>query len=159
MSLMISPESALGKELATWNRPKNQRDEDGRPGMRAVGYEEFPRMLYRARKLPSGAVRCIEPAPNPLSYPDQATYQRDLAVVEQFNRGCSTIVSSAAEYERALSDGWRDSPAEALNHHEALEREIATAAAEAAAAAEKMTAKAQRERKGREAQTDGHLTE
>lgn len=47
MSVIITPESDLGKELAKWNvrRPP----------------QEFPKMLYKAIKRPNGQYACADP--------------------------------------------------------------------------------------------------
>jgi len=160
MGLNISPESPLGRELDRWNRTTNQYDDKGTPGMRAPRYEEFPRMVYRAQRLPSGAVRCMEPSLDPRVYADPKVYERDLATLDQFNRGCWRIVRSTAEYEQAKSEGWRDSPADALAYDEALQQDIARAAAERAYADQRMSAKAQAEMAAAEANAEGqHLPE
>ena len=54
MPIIVTPDSDLGKEQARWNRPRNQTDEFGVPGMNAVGYEPYPCMVYKAATLPNG---------------------------------------------------------------------------------------------------------
>lgn len=144
MGIVLNPESAYAKELARWNTPRNQfvKNPDGTSsdvrGMGAIGIEPFPRMVYKAHKRENGKVMCGD---NPMMYRDE----RLQLEAEAFSRSCQLIVRSEGEYARALSDGWRDTPNAALEHYEALEHEIFTAAAEAAHAASRMSEKARAE--------------
>jgi hypothetical protein len=133
MGLVINPESEYAKELARWNTPKR----DG--GFGPDGYEPYPRMVYQAIAR-NGKAEVGDPAD------------------EQFSARCQLIVRSEAEYDRARAQGWRATPTEALAHAEALQIAIATAAAEASFAAQRMTPKAQAERAALEAKTDKHVT-
>lgn len=69
------------------------------------------------------------------------------------------IVASAGEQREAEADRWVESPSGATEQVETVQQEISQAAAEANAAATKMSWKAQRERKAREDATDKHLPE
>ncbi len=133
MGLVINPDSEYAKELAKWNTPKR----DG--GFGPDGYEPYPRMIYRAIARQGKA---------------EVGDVRD----EQFSAACQLIVRSPAEFDRAIADGWRATPTEALAHADALQVAMATAAAEAAFAAQRMTPKAQAERAKLEAATDKHVT-
>lgn len=168
MAILISPESPYGQELAKWNRPRNQSvagpNGEAVPGMRAPGFEMYPRMVYRTQLTHNNQTRSLMPTPDPRNYGNgeeqRLALERDGLMVDDHNRRCCLKVHNDAEYERAVSDGWRDSPADAVEHAEGLAQDIARAAAESAAGAEKMSAKAQRERKAREADQSGqHLTE
>lgn len=55
MSLFIAPDSPEGKERSRWDRPRNTTV-DGIPGMRCVGFEEYPKALYRAGRPNMGNV-------------------------------------------------------------------------------------------------------
>lgn len=53
MAIWIAPDSAEGVERAMWDRPANQTARDrltGKdiPGKNRVGYQEYPKVLYRA---------------------------------------------------------------------------------------------------------------
>jgi hypothetical protein len=138
MGLVITPESELGKEIAKWNAPKRLG------GMNCNGFEPFPQMVYRAVKLESGKVVCMDADPRTGEYfPGQ-----------QFR-----IVESAEQLGVAKGQGWCDTPAAAKVAFEREEQAAAQAAAEANHAALRMTPKAQAERTRRDASTDKHVTE
>lgn len=149
MPVEWSSESFKVKEETKWNRPKR----DG--GMNADGFERFPQMLYKAQQNPlSGKYEvCLR----------QDVISADKTVVilnaEQFNTSCQLIVGNEREYDRARSDGWRDSQAEAMAYHESLEQDIARAAAERAYADRNMGEKAKAEAAAAESKTAKHLPE
>lgn len=135
MGIVRTGESEYDKELRKWDLPKREG------GMNANGMEPYPVMLYKAVERENGKVVCGDP------------------LDEQFTARCQTIVFSPSEEQRAREQGWRESPKAALAHHEAIQQEIAQAAAEAAHAAQRMSEKARTERKGREDATHRHVTE
>ena len=108
MSLIITPESPMGIELARWNVP--------------YVYRPLPRMVYKARQLPGGKWSVAEA--------DDRLFGNQPGAAEQFSTGCQRIVRSEEEHDRARADGWRDTPKEALDFQEGLETDIANAAAE-----------------------------
>ncbi len=125
-------------ETKRWDTPKSQG------GMKPDGYEPWPVMLYRCRRLSNGNVVCLEEDPVSL----------------QPYTGTTLIVGDERERDRALAQGWRQTPPEAYAYLDRWEQEVATAAAEANAAALRMSEKAQTERKAREkAAAPHHVTE
>lgn len=145
MGIVRNSESEHEKELAQWNTPRNQRTSDGRPGLGAIGFEKYPQMLYKAFRDDTGKAKCMESPPLMHMYLDMPTYMRAESVAKAFTDQCQLTVRSDAEYERARSDGWRDTAGEALEHFEALQREIADAAAEEQFRVRRMSDKAQHE--------------
>ncbi len=133
MAVVINPESVYAKELEKWNTPKREG------GHGPNGFEPYPAMMYLAREKNGKAV---------IGDPQD----------EQFSATCQRKVGDVEEREKARREGWRDNPKEALDHYEALQVAIATAAAEAAYAAKRMTPKAQAERAKLDAATDKHIT-
>ena len=133
MGIQINPESEYAKELARWNTPKR----DG--GFGPDGFEPYPRMVYRTVEIHGKAV---------VGDPTDETV----------DKRCQLIVRSEGEFDRAVADGWRATPTEALAHAEAVQIAISTAAAEAAFAAQGMTKRAQAERAALEATTHKHVT-
>ena len=93
-------------------------------------YEPFPKMLYRG-VLRSDGVHDFE----------------------------TTIVENERHMSEMVNKGWVQSPADAKAVVDAQESMIAEAAAENAAAAQKMSAKARKELAMREAATHRHITE
>ncbi len=110
MPMMIPVETAWGRELARWNTPRNRYVEDsqGEPlrdelgylikGMGAVGFEPYPRMLYKAQKNAYGKVLCRDVMPLPEAYPDERSYAAACLGVEAFNRRCEFTVHTEDEY-------------------------------------------------------------
>jgi hypothetical protein len=150
MGVVISEDSELGKELKKWNKEYR--------------YEPYPAMLYKAQPsfASNGKVLVIETAPSRYKFAagpegDNAYAAAELAVLS-FNSSNQLIVRSDSELDAARNDGWRESPTAAMEFHEGLQRDISTAAAEAAHAATRMSGKAQAERKALDAATDKHVT-
>lgn len=144
-----SEDSFKRKEERKWNTPKSQG------GMRCDGYEEFPRMLYKARE-------------NPLSGKFDVLLTRDivsadrttvLLSAEQFNAACQQTVNDQIEYNRAHADGWRDSPREAMEYHEGVETQNMVNAAVRAHDDRNMSDKAKAEAAKVEASTPGQVPE
>jgi len=107
MGLIITAESELGKELAKWNAP--------RP------HPPHPKMLYMARQLPTGRYSVGES--------HDGIFGGHPGSAEAFSRTCQRIVQDEHEERVAKGEGWRETMAEALAHHEELERFVAEAAA------------------------------
>lgn len=159
MSILISHESELGRELAKWeqHRTKYVGDEQS-PGNPYV-YRPYPRMLYRAEKRSDGRHVCIEQAPHPYSFERMDQYAQAQLAMEAWNRSHTRTVQSEDEERRAKNEGWRNSPDEALSTLEAREQAIGLAAAEAAAKAQRMSELARREFAEAEQATHEHVTD
>lgn len=161
MGIVRTGESEYDKELARWNTPRN-KEVSGQPGVMgfgAVGYEEYPKMLYKAFPDDTGKVKCGEPPPQMYLYADMPSYQRAEAVAAAFTRRCQTTVKSAGEEDRAYADGWRPTQADALAYYEGLQQDIAQAAAEADFRAKRMTPAAQAELEAAHASTSDHVVD
>lgn len=143
-SPQYGPNTHYAKELRTWNTLKSQG------GKRPDGFEEYPKMLYRASQRvnpasgePFGPFICIDP--------------RD----DTFSAHNWKEVKNRSEEEAALVDGqgWRHSPKEALEFQKQLGDQIAFAAAERHAADRKLSEPARREAEIADATTADHLPE
>lgn len=98
--------SPYGQEMRKWDTPKRNG------GYNANGYEEFPQMLYKARRRDGqGPIVCVDP--------------KD----EAFSGSNQTTVQNEEELQRALSQGWRKSPQEAMEYADRFDAEMARAAA------------------------------
>lgn len=129
MSLLIAPDSAEGKERARWDRPKNQRDEEGQFGMNRVGMEVYPRVLYRAGRPTHGNV-----------------------MITGFHS-----VHSDDQERVARGQGWSLTQEDAIAAVHAQDTEHATLAAERAYHEPQMSAGAQREAQAVDEQTVFHV--
>lgn len=131
-----APESHYAKEMAKWNKPRSQG------GMRPDGFEPFPKMLYRARRPDSGGpILCVDPRN------------------EQWSTANQHTVGNEAELERAMREGWRKSPQEAIAYAQGLEDDIANAAAHRAYEDRNMGEKAKAEAQAADEATAEHLPE
>jgi len=137
MAMVITPESAMGQELAKWNKP--------------YVFEAFPMMLYKTQLRPDGI-------PSVGEYLD-GIFGGALGSAEAFTKRCQRIVKSEQELSAALEQGWRKTQAEALEHHESKERILSTAAAHRAYEDSKMSEAAQAEAKAVEQETEHHVAE
>jgi len=171
MSIHIPVESAHGRELAQWNTPRNRfivdsngdeiLDASGQriPGKGAIGIERFPLMVYKAQKNALGKVLCLDVQPLAECYPTERAFDLACLAVETFNRRCYLIVNDEHELQHALKAGWSETAQGALDKHEALEQDIANAAAEANWAAKRLSPRAQAELAAAGAETHQHVTD
>ena len=149
MPMEWSPESQFVKIQRLWNTPKRQG------GMNRDGYEEYPRMLYKAQL-------------NPISNRMEVNLTRDvmsadrkdvLLSAENFNNSCQMTVNSDAEVEKYARDGWRKSQAEAMQFVRDLEAFVAEAAANRNYTDRNASDAAKREIAAAEASTHKNLAE
>ena len=136
MGVIIAPESELGLELSKWERHSSYQ------------HKSFPKMIYKAFPRENGKVMCGDPG---VAVGDPEA--------DAFTRRCQLTVQNDAELERAQAAGWRQTPVGAIAYYEGLQRDIATAAAEANFHAQHMTPKAQAERSARDKATHKQVPE
>ena len=157
--LVINPHSALGKELRKWEQHRTELVPRGtNPGNPYV-YRPYPKMLYRAQRLPNGQAGCLAQAPNPYAFERGEAFERAVLMVESFNRSCTRIVSDESQERIAIGQGWALDPQAAMAVYEQEQQAIGNAAAEAAYAAQGMTSKARDELKAADASTHQHVTD
>jgi len=123
----VSAESKLGKELAKWERPFDYRPENN----------QFPKMLYRAQHRPDGRRSVGEVL--------DSLFGGAPGAAENWSRRCQLTVQNDAEMKKALENGWREHPNEALAYLEARDNEKSNLTAERHYADARMSEKAQRE--------------
>lgn len=170
MGVVISKSSELGKELERWNTPRNRPivDENGEPmrdlngvlimGMGAVGFEPYPKMLFKARINPqTGKPSVGEVPPHPAHFTEASDLERATLFVESFNRSCQMIVRSEPEERMHKGQGWCVTQTEALEQFEKEQQYFAQIAAEEAYKAKRMSEGAQAERAEAEAATHRHV--
>lgn len=110
------------KEMERWNTPRSQG------GMRPNGFEEFPVMLYKPRRPPSGGPYIVI---NPLD--------------ESWSMANCQTAKNEEERQRLLRQGFRQSPQEAIEEANRAEDAVAKAAAHRAHEDRNMSELAQRE--------------
>lgn len=123
----VSAESQMGKELLKWERKPDWTPEKN----------PFPKMLYRAQHRPDGRRSVGEVLDSVCGgYPGAA---------EQWTRRCQLTVNNETELQRALENGWRVHPKEALDHLESVDNTASNVTAERHASDLRMSEVAQRE--------------
>ena len=122
----VSGESALGKELATWEQPNYRPSE-----------HPFPKMLYRAQHRPDGR-RSVGEVLDSVCGGAEGSAQ-------QWSRQCQLTVNDESEMVRAFESGWRKTPQEALDYLEAQDNSKSNLTAERHASDARMSELAQRE--------------
>jgi hypothetical protein len=135
----VSRESELGKELAKWERKPDWRPENN----------PYPRMLYRAEHRPDGRRSVGEVL--------DSLFGGAPGAAEQWSRRCQLTVHSEAEQARAMEQGWRTHPREALEYLEARDKAVEVATAERHYADARMSELAQREAKAIDQSTLKHV--
>ena len=157
--LVINPHSALGKELRKWEQHRTELVPRGtNPGNPYV-YREYPKMLYRAQRLPNGQSGCLAQHPDPYQFERADQFERAVLMVESFNRSCTRVVADESQERIAIGQGWALDPKAAMAVYEQEQQAIGNAAAEAAYAAQGMTSKAREELKAADASTHQHVTD
>lgn len=137
MAMVITPESAMGQELAKWNRPYT--------------FQPFPMMLYKAQDRPDGI-------PSVGEYLD-SVFGGVLGAAEAFTNRCQKIVQNEQELAAALEMGWRKTQKEAMALREAKDCARSTAAAHRAYEDRNMSEAAQAEARAVEQSTEHHVAE
>ena len=137
MSVVITSESELGKEMAKWNKPYH--------------FEPFPQMLYKAKRRPDGVPAVVETNDEPFGgHPGAA---------ESFTTSCQTTVGDETEMTRAIEMGYRHTPQEALDSFNEREKFLSTAAAHRSHEDRNMGEKARAEAKAADDATAEHVVE
>tara|TARA_R110000868_G_scaffold311367_3_gene572418 strand:- start:443 stop:1021 length:579 start_codon:yes stop_codon:yes gene_type:complete len=111
----------MGKELLKFEQP----------GYNPANHP-FPTTMFKAFKREDGVVKCMDSAPSPYGWINDDQYNREMSRVDAFNRQCQRVVEDENASKAAMSEGWRNSPADALAAHEQLERWIGDEAAKRA---------------------------
>ena len=134
MAIIHNPDSEHSRETERWDMPQNQKNRDGKWGFGPIGYEDFPKMMYRAQPNANGKIMCGDPL---AAIGD--------AIGEAFSRSCQTIVQNQEESERMIKRGWYDTPDLALSGYERDQKSLADIAAMRHFSDQKMSALAQAE--------------
>jgi hypothetical protein len=86
-------------------------------------------MVYKAAKWMGKIASHAVPGPS-WEFRDMEEYRRAEDSAAQFTRSCQRIVDNEQELQKAYEEGYRSDPIEAVQHLEAKEKLVSTAAAE-----------------------------
>lgn len=142
-------ESMHRKILKQFNTPKSQG------GFRCDGFEEFPKMLYRAQRHPLGGKFYVALEKDEMSLDGNKV----IVDAQAFNRTCQMIVETPEMEERAIKGGWRKSMGEAMQYVQDEELRLATEAAHRNYDDRNMGAKAKAQAEEIELKIHGHVAE
>jgi hypothetical protein len=156
--IVWNPASTYVKEMRRWEQFPSEYTVKSKPGNPYV-YRAYPKMLYKAQRMPNGQYTCLSAAPDPYLYQGHDDYNRACLMVETFNRSCTRIVTDESAERIAIGQGWAEDPSKAMAQYEAEQQAIGNAAAEAAFSARRMTEKAREEYAEAEQQTHEHVTD
>lgn len=135
MAIAMSAEEK--KETEKWNK--------------AYSYEEYPRLLYRARKRPDGKVSVAES--------DDKVFGGNPGAAELWTNGCHKEVKNEDEHLKAKGQGWCDDQKSALEHFEKQEQAVAEVAAQRAYEDRNLGEKAKEEAKAVDDAAFEHVAE
>lgn len=125
--IAVIPGSNLQKEMAKFEQFHSKWTDGSGPG-NPYRYRPFPKMLFRAERR-GGPIECMAPPPDRYEYRDDRAFQHAEEAARRFTEKCQRIVKDEREYTRAMEEGWRESPQEAIafcNEREnAISREVA----------------------------------
>lgn len=121
------PGSNYIKEVAKFEQFPCSNTVGASPG-NVYKYRPFPRMLYRAEHW-NGKAACMAAPPDSMDFRDAREYERAEEGAKRFTERCQRVVNDESEQGRAMEDGWREGPAEAVEHllNRDAERSTATA--------------------------------
>lgn len=161
MSILYNPNSEFAKEMAKWEQFPSEWTAGGlKPGNPYV-FRAYPKMLYCARRTPSGQWAVALGPPSRFGFHDENEWDRACQEAQRFTESCQKTVANEAEHKKALEsgEGWRDDPKAAMEFREALEKAVGDAAAERNWRDRNMGEKAKAESAAAEAEHFGHLPE
>lgn len=108
------PGTPYDLEMRKWNKPYR--------------YQPFPKMVYKADRF-QGTLMCGNPDPKPYEYQDERSYKLGLEAARAFTDRCQFTVNNEYELNRALEQGWREHPSEALAFANERENKFSTSVA------------------------------
>lgn len=155
---LVNPESPHTKEMVKWEQFPSRWTQGAAPG-NPWKFRAYPAMLYQARQLPNGKWAVADTPPQFFGFRDAQEWDRACQQTARFNESCQRTVQNEAEHARAREEGWRDTPQEAMEFREKLDKMIGDAAAERNARDRNMSEKALAESARAEAEHFGHLPE
>lgn len=159
MAVLLNPESPFVKEMAKWEQfPSEYTIGGNRPG-NPYTFRPYPRMMFMARQTPSGKWDTALQPPAQFGFRDVNEWDRACMEAQKFTESCQRVVNDETEHKRAKDEGWRDTPTDALDFRNALEKAVGDAAAERNFRDRNMSEKAKEEVAQVEAETFGHLAE
>lgn len=157
-TILINPGSELAREEAKHEQHHTVKTLGGLTPGNPYVYRPYPAMLYKAEQIPTNGKWATSMAPPPnFGFNTSEDWDRACQQAAHFTRGCQLIVNDATEHKRMREEGWRDTPQEAMEFLEKLEKAVGDAAAERNWQDRNMGEKAREESDQIQADTFGHV--
>ena len=124
--IIKTPGSKLALEMEKFEQfPSAWGTNPGNP----YRYREFPKMVFKAQKI-NGKPFVMMPDPQRFDYRSRDEFKAAHEQKQRFDSECQRIVKDEREHSRALEDGWRDSPDDAIAFVNDRDDQISRATAE-----------------------------
>ena len=123
--IVVVEGSNYANEMAKFEQFPSRYGQAGNPYVK----REFPKMVYRAQVW-KGKIACGAQAADPNVFPNPNDFHREEELARRFTESCQMTVNDERELQRAMENGYREGPAEAVAYLEARQRDQGKAAAE-----------------------------
>jgi hypothetical protein len=110
--IVVTPGSAHQVYMARFEQLPHSKWAFGNPGNPYV-FRRWPAMMYHAERY-LGQIKCMEGEPQRYEFQHDQNYLQAVEGAKHFTAKCIRIVNSQEEWARAMEEGWRDGPAEAI---------------------------------------------
>jgi len=125
--IVVTPGSAHQKEMAKFEQFPHSKWAFGNPG-NPYTFRRWPAMMFHAERR-NGQIKCMEGEPQSYEFQHTQNYVQAVEAAKHFTSKCIKTVGSQEEWARAMEEGWRDSPAEAIKACEDREKGVSQAVA------------------------------
>lgn len=124
--IVVVPGSNYAKAMEKFEQfPSKYGSSPGNPYV----YRPYPKMMYRA-ELWQGKPCCMAAPPDSAAFAQPGEFQRAEQAARKFTDRCQIIVKDESERQRALENGYREHPDEAVAYLRQRQLDEGTAAAE-----------------------------
>lgn len=154
--IAVIPDSNFAREVSKFEQFPSIWTAGSQPG-NPYTYRPYPKMLYRAQHY-QGKVCCMAAKPDEAEFKDPREFERAEEAARRFTDKCQLVVNDETERSRAMEQGWREDPDEAVSYLLGRDRAQGAAAAELNYADRGLTGGALKERQEAlaEAHAEGH---
>ena len=120
--IVVTPGSAHQKEMARFEQFPHSKWAFGNPG-NPYQFRRWPAMMYHAERR-NGKIMCMESEPQAFEFQHTQNYVQAVEGAKHFTAKCIKTVGGQEEWARAMEQGWRDSPDDAIKACEERENSV-----------------------------------
>jgi hypothetical protein len=110
--ILVTPGSAHQVYMAKFEQLPHSKWAFGNPGNPYV-FRRWPAMMFHAERR-NGQIKCMDTEPQRYEFQHEANYLQAIEGARHFTAKCIRTVAGQEEWARAMNDGWRDSPDDAI---------------------------------------------